>query len=271
MIAKVIAHAGARETALERLAEALERTVVAGPRTNVALLRALCRAPGFRAGEFDTGFIERNVAALGAVPQGVDLGAAAAAAVRLIAREQERLAGNSGAGADRAWSPWGLADGFTLLGPRSVPLPITVDGERVSARVAHGAGGVHVDIGGVAPAADVRLVEAGAAIYALRGGRQSVVRMDRGEVDVEHLDGDGIVRAPMHGKLLALFVDKGEAVEKGHRLALIEAMKMEHSLLAPLSGVVAEIAAAVGSQVAEGAKLIVIESGAAPPGNAVSS
>src|SRR6201989_403746 len=65
MIAKMIAHAPSRAAALEQLASALDRTVAAGPRTNLALLSSLCRAPEFRAGTFDTGFIDRNPTLLG--------------------------------------------------------------------------------------------------------------------------------------------------------------------------------------------------------------
>ena len=72
--------------------------------------------------------------------------------------------------------------------------------------------------------------------------------------------GDGLIRAPMHGKVLAIFVEKGDKVVRGQRLAIIEAMKMEHTLTAPADGVVAEIAAAAQAQVAEGAKIMQIES-----------
>ncbi len=72
MIAKLIAHAPTREAALDRLAAALDRTVIAGPRSNVAFLAALCRASEFRQGKVDTGFIDRNLAALGAVPRRAD-------------------------------------------------------------------------------------------------------------------------------------------------------------------------------------------------------
>ena len=68
-----------------------------------------------------------------------------------------------------------------------------------------------------------------------------------------------LIKAPMHGKVLALLVGNGEQVEKGQRLAIIEAMKMEHALTAPRAGRVAGIAVAAGSQVAEGAKLMTIE------------
>jgi 3-methylcrotonyl-CoA carboxylase alpha subunit len=78
-------------------------------------------------------------------------------------------------------------------------------------------------------------------------------------VDLEHMDEGGSVKAPMHGKLIALFVKPGDRVEKGQRLAIVEAMKMEHALVAPADGEIAEVAAEVGSQVAEGARLIVLK------------
>src|SRR5256886_8749456 len=102
MIAKIIAHATTREEALDRLGLALDRTIAAGPRTNLGFLAALSRAAAFRQGRFDTGFIDRNLAALGAVPQGVDRAAAAAGVARLIAREAERIAART----EAPGSPW---------------------------------------------------------------------------------------------------------------------------------------------------------------------
>ena len=63
----------------------------------------------------------------------------------------------------------------------------------------------------------------------------------------------------MHGKVLALFVEPGAAVTRGERVAIIEAMKMEHTLTAPVDGIVSEIAGVAGTQVAEGAKIMTIE------------
>ena len=91
MIAKLIAHAPTRTEALERLTAALERTVIAGPRTNVGFLAALCRADEFRAGHVDTGLIERNALALGLAPQGIDRAAAAVGAARLLEQDRERI------------------------------------------------------------------------------------------------------------------------------------------------------------------------------------
>ena len=76
--------------------------------------------------------------------------------------------------------------------------------------------------------------------------------------------GSGQVEAPMHGRLVALFAQEGEIVEQGARVAIVEAMKMEHSLSAPRAGRVARIAAAVGAQVQQGARLMTIEDADAP-------
>ena len=87
MIAKLIVHEPSREAALDRMATALDRTLVAGVRSNIAFLGALCRAPSFREGKVDTGFIDRNLAALGAVPHEPDRAAAAAGVALLLRRK----------------------------------------------------------------------------------------------------------------------------------------------------------------------------------------
>jgi 3-methylcrotonyl-CoA carboxylase alpha subunit len=256
MIAKVIAHGRDRGEALDRLAAALDHTRVAGPRTNLAFLSALTKSEGFRGEAFDTGFIDRNLAALGAVPRGFDRAAAAFGVAYLLAREQARIAARS------AWdgaSPWDATDGFQLAGSRGAALPVLVDGENVSAALSYGANGARVTVDGEAAASDALAIEAGEAVYVLRGGRQAIVRLkDFEAIDVDHLDTGGLITAPMHGKVLAILVEKGAAVAKGQRVALIEAMKMEHALTAPIAGTVAEVAAAAGSQIAEGAKVMVI-------------
>jgi 3-methylcrotonyl-CoA carboxylase alpha subunit len=256
MIAKVIAHGATREAALDRLAAALAATVVAGPQTNLAFLTALARAPEFRAGRFDTGFIDRNLAALTAPPRGVDP-AELAAAVRRLAEEPPH-------DAPRRDGPWGARDGFQLVGRRQVTVPIVVDGERLNAVLRFEGGGVAIVFpqltGGLAiRAADaaVEIVDADGAAIVLKNGRQTRVRLhDPFAVDLEHLETGGLVKAPMHGKVVAVFVTPGERVEKGQRLAVVEAMKMEHALVAPASGEVMEVAAEPGAQVAEGAPLV---------------
>jgi 3-methylcrotonyl-CoA carboxylase alpha subunit len=73
--------------------------------------------------------------------------------------------------------------------------------------------------------------------------------------------GDGAIVSPMPGKIIALDVKQGEAVTRGQKLVTLEAMKMEHSLVAPFDGIVAELNASEGAQVSEGALLARIEKG----------
>ena len=252
MIAKVIAHGATRDAALDILAEALEQTVVAGPRSNAGFLAALARADGFRQSDFDTGFIERNMDALGAVPQGLDRAAAAAGARALVAREQMR---NAGDGA----SPWDVADGFQLSGARRLALPVIADGEAVVVEVEYGVDGVRVSVEGEAPASDAAVIAAPEAIYVLRNGRQTKVTLRDLALDQAGDAGSGgVVRAPMHGKVLAILVEPGAQVARGQRVAIIEAMKMEHTLTAPIDGTVGEIAVTKDAQVAEGARILVV-------------
>ena len=260
MIAKLIAHAPTRDEALDRLTGAIERTLVAGPRTNLAFLAALCRAKQFRAGPVDTGFIERNAAALGLVPHGVDRAAAAAGAARLIERDRKRIFQNLDRAPDAPASPWDAGDAFQLSGRRSQATAILVDGVPMRAEATFDAVGSRVAVDGSSAALDAAVFDTPDGVYVLRQGRQTVVRRAVADVDaVDSTDGDGLIKAPMHGKVLALMVAEGDSVVKGQRLAIIEAMKMEHALVAPNAGTVTGVAVATGSQVAEGAKLMVIK------------
>ena len=258
MIAKLIAQGGTRGQALDRLAAALEGTIAAGPRTNLAFLAALCRAPRFRQGEFDTGYIDRHLAELGATPSALDHAAVALAAEQLIARERARIEATREP--EVPASPWDSADAFQLSGTRRLALPLIADGKRVTADIAYGARRPAVTVGGERPAADAVAVAAGDTVYVLRQGRQTEVALRDLALDEAAEQGQGgLIRAPMHGKVLAILVEPGAAVKRGQRLAVIEAMKMEHSLVAPIDGRVAEITVVAHAQVAEGAKLMVIE------------
>jgi 3-methylcrotonyl-CoA carboxylase alpha subunit len=268
MIAKLIAQASTREDALDRLAQALDRTLIAGVRSNVAFLGALSRAPEFRQGKVDTGFIDRNLTVLGAVPQNADHAAAALGVAHLLATApMEQASGDVGGegalpheGGLAVDSPWAARDGFQLGGTRSIAIPILIDAESADATATFGKHGMNVAIDGTGPATDARVFEASEAVYVLRHGRQTRVRIkDVSAAAAEAGAGDGVIRAPMHGKMLELFVGLGDPVAGGQRLAVIEAMKMEHTLRAPFAGVVAQIGAGAGAQLVEGAQIMVIE------------
>ena len=259
MIAKLVVHAETREAALDRMTRALDETLVAGIRNNVAFLRALCASPEFRQGHFDTGYIDRNLAALGAVPRkGIDGAAAALGIARLLTRDHQQAASGDEDEAVDAF-PWAATDGFQFTGSRSLTLPIAVDGEAKDATVAYGKDGMKVSVDGELPAADAKAFVSNGDVYVVRSGRQTRVRLqDFSAAAAQSTGGDGTVRAPMHGRLLSLFVRAGDAVEPGQRLAVIEAMKMEHTLRAPIAGIVTEVAVGEGAQVVEAAKILVI-------------
>jgi 3-methylcrotonyl-CoA carboxylase alpha subunit len=260
MIAKLIAHGKNRDEALDRLAGALDKTIAVGPRTNAGLLATLCRAPAFRRGDFDTDYIDRHLVALGAVPQGLDRAAAALGAQKLLERENSRIGLSIAHGPDEPASPWDSGDAFQLSGGRRLALPILAEGESLVVQVVYGLGGPSLTVDGTAPANDAVAVAAGDAVYVLRHGRQTRVALrDLALDEAGDQEHSGLVRAPMHGKVLALLVEPGARVTRGQRLAIIEAMKMEHTLHAPIDGTVAEIALTQDAQVAEGAKVMRIE------------
>jgi 3-methylcrotonyl-CoA carboxylase alpha subunit len=260
MIAKLIAHAPTRDAALDRLGHAIERTAIAGPRTNLAFVAALCRAPEFRSGRIDTGFIDRNLAPLGAVPHEPDDAAVALGVARLLAQSFASASDDVSADAETAEAdgPWATRDGFQLGGTRSVAIPVSVDGGRVAATANYGANGIRVDVNGAPPAEDAQTFAADEDVYVLRHGRQTRVRLEDFAASAAAEAGDGTITAPMHGRLLQIFVRLGDQVAAGQRLAIIEAMKMEHTLQAPFAGTVRTIAAEPGAQLVEGGEIMVI-------------
>ena len=279
MIAKVIAHGATRDEALDRLAGAIERTVVAGPKTNAAFLVALCGAAEFRSGLFDTGFIEAALERLTA-PDVARNGEAIAAGVLAVTDVEGGGRATDGAlpahGAAWPADPWNRADAFQLTGERRLFARVLVDGEPTEATIIWRGGGPFVELpdGAYGGRPDIRppdqdghrpfgangglMIPAERGVYVLSGGRQLLVELaDPFAVDLETLDGGSAVTAPMHGKLVAVDVAPGDRVTRGQRLAIVEAIKMEHALLAPRDGTIAEVLAEAGAQVAEAARLIV--------------
>jgi 3-methylcrotonyl-CoA carboxylase alpha subunit len=136
-------------------------------------------------------------------------------------------------------------------------VPVLAEGEVVVAEVTYGHGGPMVSIEGEAPAQDAVALLGDDAVYVLRHGRQTKVRLRDLTLDeAGDQDKSGVVRAPMHGKVLDILVEQGAQVTRGQRVAIIEAMKMEHTLVAPIDGTVVEITGGRDAQVAEGAKIM---------------
>jgi 3-methylcrotonyl-CoA carboxylase alpha subunit len=231
MIAKLIARGRTRAEAARKLAEACARVQVWPVRTNAAFLARAAAHPDFVAGRIDTGFIERHAAALvpAAEPSPAVLQAAAAAIL-------------PGAGGD----PW---TGLTGFRANAAPL------RQVEVEVADRP--YLVDLADETPprariSGDVLFLDGEAWPFGQR--RTDHVAGGGGA-------GDGAILAPMPGRVIAVLVVVGQAVAKGQRLVVIEAMKMEQALLAPFDGTVAVLKAAEGGQVTEGALLVRIEGG----------
>jgi 3-methylcrotonyl-CoA carboxylase alpha subunit len=264
MIAKLIAHGASRGEALARLRAALSRVEVAGVAANAGFLARLLADPEVAAGRVDTGLIARRGEALTAdpTPEALDWALAGAAALGLADDP-----GPDPWDARDGWRPWGSGSAVACFdrgearflfarGRMEIDTPA---GAITATTICAGSDSIALDMWDerceVAVAHDPR----GAVVF--REGRTHVFRA----VDPLALaaDGDGpggdIVRAPMPGVVRAIHVETGAVVAAGDRLATIEAMKMEHALRAPRGGVVAEVAASPGDQVAEGALLVALE------------
>jgi 3-methylcrotonyl-CoA carboxylase alpha subunit len=260
MIAKLIARASSREAALERLDKALEATLIVGLHSNVAFLASLSRSDAFRRGAVDTGFIDRSLAALGALPRERDKAAAALGVTHLLKAAGARGAFTHEQERPDADSPWSARDGFQLGGTRAVAMPVVIDGGDAQAAVTYGEDGPRVTVEGVFAANDAQAFVAGEDVYVLRGGRQTRVRIKVfSEAATDLPTGDRVIKAPMHGRVMEIFAAAGDRVAFGQRLAVIEAMKMEHTLRAPFAAIVTEVPVSSGAQVVEGAPIMVLE------------
>ena len=264
LLAKLIASGPDRATATARLAQALERTLVAGPRTNLAFLHALLRHPAFVEGCMDTGLIGRETASLTAeAPNPEAIGYGVGQMLGLMRDDIERVRSRLVAG-EALSSPWSAHDGFQLGGPRRHRLTVLADGVPTEVEVEWGDPlGARVRL----PGSDgppyhsiAGLAGDGNSLYVLHGMRQTELRWPGYEADAIDAAGDGAsIRAPIVGRVARVFVKPGEAVTRGDRIAVVEAMKMEHVLHAPRDGVIAKVAVAEGRQVEEGALIAALE------------
>jgi 3-methylcrotonyl-CoA carboxylase alpha subunit len=277
MIAKLIVWDIDRSAALARLAQALSECQIAGCVTNVAFLAMIATHPAFVAAKIDTGFIERHKAALipeAALPSDRTL---AVAAVAVLLERKTAAAAAARASGD-PYSPWHAVDGWRLNGSgraelafrrlgdeRSVTVGIRYRasgwyfdlpaGRTAVAAVSDGDGGIVATLDGsrvhaaaVRRGHEITVIEAGVAERLLLDDPLDVGQVEEGA--------GGALVAPMPGKIIQVLVSPGTKVAKGKGLMILEAMKMEHTIVAPMDGVVARVNAAVGDQVQEGAVLI---------------
>jgi 3-methylcrotonyl-CoA carboxylase alpha subunit len=269
MIAKLIVHGATREEALARLDEALAQTHIVGLATNVQFLRYVVRSPSFAKADLDTALIPREEKVLfKQEPVGLARAAAAAVAQALV---QEK--------AMESAHPFSRRDGWCSHGVTTRRFAFEFNGEPAEAQLRYlHDGALALEVGQVSGALRFRATPAGldidyagqrftASVYAsgetdhvfTSAGATQILAIDLLAHAGEVHDEGGRLTAPMPGKVVSFSVKAGDKVSKGQALAVMEAMKMEHTIAAPGDGTVAELLYAPGDQVAEGAELLKLQ------------
>ena len=264
MIAKVIAWGPTRAAAIDRLVAALDGCVVEGVKSNRAFLARLVGHPAFRAGEIDTGFIARHVDSL-APHEDVSEQAVAVAALALaspaIRSPAQGTFARLGAFRLNLTAERGLdlyagatrhalllsADG-ALTRIAGLDAPLTACGRWVDDVT------YEADLDGTLVRAVVLI--SGDQIEVRLNGTVAHLSTRPARADAKGMASDARVVAPMPGRVLSLDVRPGQAVGIGDRLLVLEAMKMEHRLIAKLGGTIAAVHVAEGDQVADGTLLV---------------
>jgi 3-methylcrotonyl-CoA carboxylase alpha subunit len=280
MIAKLIVHGATREQALARMDDALAKTHIVGLNTNVQFLRYVVRSNSFAQANLDTGLIPREQAALfNQEPVGAAL-AVAAAVVHTLHTECAQTDSSRSAWTD----PWSKRDGWQSHGIHVRAFKFEFRGEKVAAQLRYlHDGALHLTLGDAANDIDKEVsgalsyshTDAGfdisfaqhrsivktyknsdvVSIFTAKGATQIIVIDLLKHAGETHEEG-GRLTAPMPGKVVSFSVKAGDKVVKGQALAVMDAMKMEHTIASPADGVVQELLYLPGDQVVEGAELL---------------
>jgi 3-methylcrotonyl-CoA carboxylase alpha subunit len=271
LLAKLIVWAPDRPQALARLVEALGDFEITGVTTNLAFLEALLKHPQVVRGEIDTGFIEREIAALTSSQRPITVLDMAAACAAILQREGEEQI----VPAHDLHSPWNRTDGWMLAGRRSRRLSFRRGEQRFDAVLWHGCDGLTMVFAGAhAPLRftpreggllDVTLGDAAESVSAAWSGRELDLTTPRGHLRLHWMDpfaadiGEAAaasrIVAPMPGTVTRILAEPGADLPRGAPLLVLEAMKMEHTLRAPGDGRLTALKCAVGDFVQEGTEL----------------
>jgi geranyl-CoA carboxylase alpha subunit len=252
MIAKVIAFGRDRELARRRLAAAIERFAIGGVRNNLAFLRQCLLHPDFAAARLDTSFLDRH--AFDDVPGGApDRKMVAIAAALFQQRDVQALDGSL-----RSWRsrPWRAEQLALASGEWRSSVRISAEPGGL-ARVSDAEGTTEVRLLSAGPCSRVRVDGVDQSVHhAWHDGELHLVRDERyacfatpRETETRSSAKGAIVLAPMPGSILDVRVAPGARVEAGEVLMILEAMKMEHQIQAPVSGSVAALGVSAGQQV----------------------
>ena len=273
MVAKLIVHGDTRAQALARLDEALAQTHIVGLATNVQFLRRVAASNAFVQAQLDTALIPREAAVLfDQEPVGLPLAVAAGVAHTLLAER-----------ATEATDPFSRRDGWRSHGVVERRFAFEFHGDAVQATLQYlHDGALRLEVGeGEASTSgplvfalrgahiDVQFAQQRTAVRVASHGEHNHVFTPQGATQITTIDllahaGEaeqegGRLTAPMPGKVVSFAVKAGDVVSKGQPLAVLEAMKMEHTIAAPRDGTVAELMYAPGDQVTEGSELLTLK------------
>ena len=280
MVAKLIVHGSTRQEALARLDAALMQTHIVGLATNVQFLRQVAATTSFSQAQLDTALITREAATV-FHQEKVGLALAAAALVAYTLDQELQQAQAMQRSHPQGWmDPWARRDGWRAHGASQRSFAVRFQEQAHTLLLTRQRDQLQLQVGDTREVLRFeRLGQGGAgATLDIRWGRQrlraqvhaqgellqvftplgatSITRVDAlahaGETPAE----GARLSAPMPGKVLSFAVAVGDAVTKGQALAVMEAMKMEHTIAAPSDGTVAELLYAPGDQVPEGAELL---------------
>ncbi len=236
LIAKLIVHADSRNAAAAKLAKACGQIEVWPVKTNAGFLARAANHADFIAGEIDTGFIDSHGAQL--MPSiEPELAVQQIAARALVP--------------DQADNPWTALPGFRIAALPHCPVAVQIGGVTYNVAIDP----TTKTVGTTATMAD------GERVLFVDGDAWSFGPPRADRVAGGIVASDGMLHSPMPGRIIAVDVAQGDRVRKGQRLIVIEAMKMEHAIVAPFDGVITELKAVPDAQISEGALLARVEKG----------
>ena len=274
MVAKIIANGKTREEARRKLANALGRSALVGVKNNRDFLIDAIARDDFVRGEATTAFVASNYGAGGFVAEPLsDLDYIVAAATQYTLRQRHSLALAPTIDAELLY--WGssgqLRSVFTYGDDEnSIIVSVSTTGSAELVCTARQSthkievldvrdNSAHLLVDG--NSVDVSFFEHDANTLTICDATRTYRLTDfsGGKATEDEAKGGGTVVAPMHGRLIEVLVDEGKHVQKGDKLAVLEAMKMQHEILAEIDGEVVTVFETVGQQLVAGAQIMQIE------------
>jgi 3-methylcrotonyl-CoA carboxylase alpha subunit len=275
MIAKLIVWDSNRDAALARMLQALADYRVVGVANNISFLSRLVASPAFSQADLDTGLIEREKTYLFPENGKPSIDAWRMAALAELLRDRQHAAHDAATSSD-PHSPWSSRDGWRMNGAAERHVHLRAGDHECVVVGAYTRHGFSLAIDGFVSPVSVQQLGAGAMRVDIDGRRLTATVISAGEKRHVFIDGmsfvfavvdplfhvasssgaEGGLNAPMPGKVIALIAAVGQKAEKGAPLLILEAMKMEHTIAAPVAGIVKSFRFAVGEQVGDGAELV---------------